>query len=340
MTYFPLHQTTCFFIPLVAPCKPLLPKEDIRNVVYNDPEFSAYAERIDDAFDAWMQMVDSGLRSIDEDTEVKSYIVELSEQLIGCFDGLELVDKYDVYEVLLSYWHEVMGDDVYLVSLDGYDAARTWENIMGEYTSGKKKGQEKVVGWEGVLLPKALIESVFFAAERKKIDEAQAIAEETQSRLDEFVEEQTGDEGYLKEHLNDKDKVDAKAVAARLKVLKKSDPEGDEYAALKQFADLTDSLAKQNKAVKEMNTELEEKLQAKYALLTDEEILDLLVNRKWYATIFEGIKALYVTTSHQMTNRIVELVERYEDTLPELSAAVADYESKVKAHLKRMGFVW
>lgn len=24
MTYFPLRQTTCFFIPLVAPCKPLL----------------------------------------------------------------------------------------------------------------------------------------------------------------------------------------------------------------------------------------------------------------------------------------------------------------------------
>ena len=27
-----------------------IPKEDIRNVVYNDPEFSAYAERIDEAF--------------------------------------------------------------------------------------------------------------------------------------------------------------------------------------------------------------------------------------------------------------------------------------------------
>lgn len=24
MTYFPLRQTTCFFISLVAPCKPLL----------------------------------------------------------------------------------------------------------------------------------------------------------------------------------------------------------------------------------------------------------------------------------------------------------------------------
>ena len=40
-----------------------IPKEDIRNVVYNDPAFSAYTERIDNAFDAWMQMVDSGLRS-------------------------------------------------------------------------------------------------------------------------------------------------------------------------------------------------------------------------------------------------------------------------------------
>ena len=89
-----------------------------------------------------------------------------------------------------------------------------------------------------------------------------------------------------------------------------------------------------------MNAELEEKVRAKYALLTDDEILDLLVNRKWYATIFEGIKSLYVTTSHQMTNRIVELLERYENTLPELFAAVADYESKVKAHLERMGFVW
>lgn len=28
MTYFPLRQITCFFIPLVAPCKPLLENHD------------------------------------------------------------------------------------------------------------------------------------------------------------------------------------------------------------------------------------------------------------------------------------------------------------------------
>lgn len=111
-------------------------------MVYNDPEFSAYAERIDEAFDAWMQMVDPGLRSIDEDTEVKPYIVELSEQLIGCFDGLELVDKYDVYEVLLSYWHEVMGDDVYLVSVDGYGAAGHGKTSWGNTPPARKRGRK------------------------------------------------------------------------------------------------------------------------------------------------------------------------------------------------------
>lgn len=317
-----------------------IPKDDVRNTIYNDTEFSAYADRTDDAFDTWRTQVDLGLRSIDGNVNVKEYIVELAELLIAAFDGLELVDKYDVYEVLLSYWQEVMGDDVYLVSVDGYAAARQIENIMGVYTSGKKKGQERVIGWEGVLLPKALIEKVFFATKRKAIDDAQAVVEETQSRLDELVEEQIGDEGYLKEHLNDKDKVDGKSVATRLKELKMIDPDSEEYTILKQYADLSDGVSRQNKLVKELNALLEEKVKGKYALLKDEEILELLVNRKWYYSIFEGIKALYVTASHDMANRIIELAERYEYDLPWLTKEAEVLEAKVKAHLERMGFVW
>lgn len=317
-----------------------IPKDDVRNAVYNDEEFSEYADRIDAAFDAWKNQVDAGLRSIDEDVDVKQYIVDLSEQLISAFEGLELVDKYDVYEVLLSYWQEVMGDDVYLVSVDGYEAARQTENIMGFYTSGKKKGQERVIGWEGVLLPKALVEKVFFAVERRAIDEAQAIVEETQNRLDELTEEQTGDDGYLKDFLNDKDKVDAKAVSARLKELKKSGVKGDELKILADYVALTDSVAKQTKAIKAMNAELEDNVRGKYAHLTDEDILELLVNRKWYYSIFAGIKGLYVTASHNMANRIIELAERYEYDLPWLSKEAELLEAKVKAHLERMGFTW
>lgn len=52
------------------------------------------------------------------------------------------------------------------------------------------------------------------------------------------------------------------------------------------------------------------------------------------------ISDLYAAISHQLTNRIVELEERYESTLPELMSATTEYEARVKSHLERMGFKW
>ena len=95
-----------------------------------------------------------------------------------------------------------------------------------------------------------------------------------------------------------------------------------------------------NKVVKDLNKALDEKCRARYETLTDEEIIDLLVNRKWFDSIFIGITDLYAAISHRLTSRIVELSDRYEDTLPDLENDTADYEAKVKSHLERMGFKW
>ena len=317
-----------------------LPKDEVRSTIYADEEFCAYAERMDEAFEAWRVQVDKNLRNIDEFVEPKELIAELSKLLITQYEEIELIDPYDVYEVLLSYWNETMADDVYVVAANGYEEARETENIMGVYTSGKKKGQEKVVGWEGVLIPKELVEKQFFSAERRKIDEAQQVADETQSRLDELTEEQTGEDGVLFDCLNDKDAVDSKQVAAKQKDLKKSAPKSEEYKLLVEYSNLVKRVKDQNKAIKELNAELDDRVRAKYPELTMEEIKELLVNRKWYYTIFAGIKSLYDTTSHNMANRIVELAERYENTLPKLTQDAETYEVKVKAHLERMGFEW
>ena len=235
----------------------------------------------------------------------------------------------------------VMADDVFVLIQDGYEAGRETEDIY-EISEDKKtkKEKKKYKGWEGKLLPKALIESAFFAAERAKIDKAQAICDETQGKLDELVEEQTADGGVLADYLNDKDAVDTKAVNAKIKELKKAEPNSEELAILYAYTDLSAKIKEYAKIVKELNVALDEECKAKYAELTIDEIKELLVNRKWYYTIFEGIKALYVTTSHKIAGRVSELAERYEDTLPSLESDVESYEAKVKAHLERMGFVW
>lgn len=317
-----------------------VPKEDIRNCIYNDEEFSAYAERIDMAFDVWRAQVDEGLRSIDNDVDTRRYIVELSELLVAQFADIELVNKYDVYEVLLSYWQETMSDDVFVLKYYGYEAGREWENIIEETVNKKGEKKEKIKGWEGKLIPKPLVEHMFFSEERKAIDAAQAVAEETQSRLDELTEEQTGDDGYLRDYLNDKDKVVAKQVTARVKELKKAKTDSEEARVLSSWLELSDTLKKQSKLVKELNTALDIALKEKYPEMNDKEIKELLVNRKWYYDLFAGIKALYVTASHSMANRITELAERYETALPELEQQVSEYEAKVRAHLERMGFKW
>lgn len=313
---------------------------DVRNTIYNDEEFSEYADKIDNAFEAWQNDVDERLRNIKSNIDVKKFIVWLSDKLIEKFEDIELVDKYDVYEVLLSYWQEVMEDDVFLIKYDGYEAGKEVENIVETTENKKGEKKEKIKGWEGKLIPKAIIEKVFFAEERKKIDDAQAIVDETQNRLDEFVEENTGDDGVLSEYLNDKDAIDTKAVNAKLKELKKTAQDSEEYKILLTYTELSANVKEYTKIVKELNAALDEEEKAKYAELTNDEVKELLVNHKWYYTIFDGISELYSATSHNMANRISELANRYEVTLPSLEKEVEEYEAKVKSHLERMGFSW
>jgi len=109
---------------------------------------------------------------------------------------------------------------------------------------------------------------------------------------------------------------------------------------LRQALDLCGKVSDYNKVVKDLNKALDEKCRARYDSLTDEDIKNLLVNKKWFDSIFSGIADLYAAISHRLTNRIVELAERYENTLPELDKDTTEYEAKVKSHLERMGFKW
>jgi type I restriction enzyme M protein len=87
-----------------------------------------------------------------------------------------------------------------------------------------------------------------------------------------------------------------------------------------------------------LKSALDKRIREKYPKLTDAECLELLLERKWYAALVSGIYALYETVNHCIADRVAELTERYEATLPSLENEVAELESKVKSHLERMGF--
>ena len=376
--------------------------ENIRQTIYKNAEFSEYGEKLDEAFAAWKAKEYPSLSSLDEDVSARELIVSLAEDILAEFEHLTLIDKYDVYQVLLAYWNEVMNDDVSLIisEPDGYANARATDNIEEEITQGKNKGEMKVTGWEGRLIPKAIVIDAFFREEKNAIDEAENVVAETESLLSDLVEsadeesaladvaengkvkakdleakieeltqhvetEETLElellmdqlpmqkkrlQAYLVGHplcesaVTEKGTVTKSSIMMRLFIIRtvESVPESlqDDVNQLRQALDLCGKVSDYNKVVKDLNKALDEKCRARYDSLTDEEILDLLVNKKWFDSIFSGIADLYAAISHRLTNRIIELAERYEDTLPELNKVTTEYEAKVKSHLERMGFKW
>ena len=114
----------------------------------------------------------------------------------------------------------------------------------------------------------------------------------------------------------------------------------EDVPVLEKVSELMEKISEYTSLIKGLNDALDKKCREQYEKLTDEEIIDLLVNKKWFHKIYDGIDGLYTALSHNLTARIITLVERYEKTLPQLSADVEDLETKVKSHLERMGFTW
>jgi type I restriction enzyme M protein len=315
-------------------------KDEVRDKIWQDTGFETYGKKLDDAFDKWKATAGM-LRALNETGEVRDIIAVLSNQIIKDFEEIKLIDKYDVYEVLLSYWQSTMADDVYLCIKDGYEVGR---EIDIQYKESKSKNgtvTKKECGWDGKVIPKEIVTRYFFAKEKLAVDEAQRFIEEASARLDELAEEHGGDDGALHDCFNDKDKIALKEVEKLLKEAKRDKKiDTEEYAVWAGYLELAADLSEKAKLVKALAKQLEEKVRAKYAVLTIDEIKELLVNQKWYGAIYHGILALYNTVSQNITVRIVQIAERYENTLPTLESDTDKYEAKVKEHLKRMGFIW
>ncbi|MOA29699.1 hypothetical protein D3C78_1507310 [compost metagenome] len=136
--------------------------------------------------------------------------------------------------------------------------------------------------------------------------------------------------------MNDKEKVTAASVKARIKVA----TDKEELAVLKQAQQLFDAETRAKKAHKEASDALDKAVFAHYPKLQDGEIKTLLVEDKWQASLRASLEAEIERVTQQLANRVKELEERYSRSLPQLTKDVCKLEIKVARHLKAMGLEW
>ena len=281
-------------------------------------------------FDVWRARGASKLKALKAGIHPKEVIFDLSEDLLAYYAGKPLISKYDVYQHLMDYWAEVMQDDCYLIAADGWKA-ETYRVIEKD-----KKGKEKDKGWACDVVPKSLIVARYFAEEQAAIDKLTVELETTAASLSELEEEHGGEDGAFAEL----DKVNKANVTARLKEIKGDNEAKEEAAILNRWLKLSGREADLKRQIKEAETTLDQAAYKKYPKLSEAEIKVLAVDDKWLATIDARIHGEMDRISQALTQRVRTLAERYEVRLSDLVANVAVLESKVTAHLERMGFSW
>jgi type I restriction enzyme M protein len=405
--------------------------DQVNASIYEHPEFEGFMEQMDALFASWEKETDTYLKTQDKECHPKQIIERIAERLLNDYENKPLVDNYDVYQHLLSYWNELMQDDLYIISYDGWKA-ETYR-ILKE--NSKKKMVDK--GWTCELVPKELVINRFFEAEKVEIENLNAALENTVSQYQELEEEHSAEEAALyevskktdaltnleeftdlalskyfpelhkkQEALNEQltentnqlneqsgnrvfdglknakgklsktavskayDAMDPSAENAKIlqewlttyaalsdtkkalkgvanKVAKAMQAKIDkdktqeyifELTIINQYIALRDAESDLKKQIKEKEQALDDQLYAKYPELTEEEIKVLVVNDKWLTSIKNALSGEIDQISQRLTNRIKELAARYAAPLPEINAQVISLETKVNAHLEKMGF--
>ena len=288
--------------------------DSIKATIFGHPEFAAFTSSVADRFARWRAAVTPTLKGIAAGSHPKELIEEISEGLLAAFADLPLIDPYDVYQHLMTYWTDTMQDDVYLIAGDG---------------------------WQGTpdLIPPPLMVSRYFAADNERVEQLESERDAVSRRMEELEEENSGEEGLLEEARTDKGKLTAKSVKDRLKAIRHDREAADERQLLTEYLELIEEEAAAGKKVKEARKALDARVAAKYATLTEAEVKALVVDDKWLATLAADVQTELDRVSQALAGRIRELAERYATPMPRLTVEVAELSARVDGHLRKMGFV-
>ena len=325
----------CLFAPLRDGYSLLnVESSAIKETIFSHTEFISYGKELDAVFEGWKNKVLPDLGNINSDTVPKKLIFKLSEALLHEYDNKALIDRYDIYQHLLNYWIEILKDDVYMLIEDG------WVAKVRRIVEKNNKGKEIDKGWTCDLLPKTIIIDNYFVYKKSAIQQLEADLEGILAEIAQYEEEHAGEEGLLEQAANDNGKITKTTLAKRMKEVKSDASEKEAYSLMLSIEKLFEKQANIGKQLKEKQAELENLTLKKYEVLTQTEVKDLVIEKKWFVSLNANIQGEIDAISQRLTARIKELGERYDDTLGTIDSNTKELESKVAVHLQKMGLVW
>jgi type I restriction enzyme M protein len=186
------------------------------------------------------------------------------------------------------------------------------------------------------LIPPELVVGSYFERAQNDLDDLNQRLELATQAIEEFIEENLGEDGPLMDAAED-GKVTKGMASSRLKEAKREGSDPDEIVALTRLLALYEDEAVAKRAAKEAKSKLDAAVLAKYNQLDVDDIQDLVVSRKWGGTVSRDIDEELEKLTHQLQDRIRTLASRYGTTVGSLDEEVRRLAVKLEAHLAEMG---
>ncbi|CAM2362019.1 type I restriction-modification system subunit M [Listeria seeligeri] len=227
--YPSLHQD--LFEPLrLGYLQAKVEKEQVVEVINANNEFIEHSKRIKDSFLTWKHEVLPILMNLTVEDKPKNIIEFISHKILRLFEEDSLIKEYDVYQIVMEYWEEIMEDDIYAVISDGYEAGNQVVNIT-RVKKANGEEEEEVIGWEGLIIPKEQIIITYFEDRLSEIQDLKQVLEKNEAEIEELRKNHNNEDSSLFEFIQD-GKFNKKMVSIRINEIK-SDYTNDEISVLK-----------------------------------------------------------------------------------------------------------
>lgn len=309
--------------------------QNIREIIISHNELVLLKNQLDFNFNQWIDFNKEKLMSINYTTHVKSFIKDLSEDLLIKFEKFPLIDKYSIYQQLMEYWQSTMQDDVYLIKQEGYLNASCLKQVSEDADIFIGNGKNSLK-YKSNIIPSSIIANKYFKSDLESMAEINELIERKNEELIELEQENSGEDGLFIEAVSETE------VSAKLKEVKKDKNLTEEKLILEKWLSLKNEEKKLKEKLKLTFNGLQNKLieffSEKNKDFNNDLVINIIVYDKWINTLKVNIDNIFNDLVSELSIKLMELSERYSDTLINIENELMINEKEVKNFLMQMGF--
>ncbi|MBS5150011.1 MAG: type I restriction-modification system subunit M [Butyricicoccus pullicaecorum] len=300
--------------------------EDIKQTIKNHEDVISFEKAFASAFEDFHAYLKAEWIEKMSEVEVGKAENKVSENIFARLENIDLIDKYEAYQLLDNEWVKV-AVDLEMIQSEGFAATKKVDpNLIVKKKDGKE--QEVQDGWIGHIIPFELVQREILSEQYCTLKDKENRLSEIPSLYEEIIDSLTEEEKES-EVLNDNnDAFVAKEVTKKLKELRKEIPTEDvkEFIGkLAKFEDLSQEEKELKKEIKKETAELHMLTKETIENLSDETVYELL-DKKWIGNLIESINKLPDTIVNNLVSKIQALQSKYATTYFEVESEIKETE--------------